>query len=96
MEISERVNALVKYVIKARSGHGCKLMAGDTEHLLDELVGIHTSIAILESSPGVNKTHHPERPNTRKSHGKIIPLYPKPTVLTPILTLFKRKQKNDY
>ncbi|WP_339863243.1 hypothetical protein [Paremcibacter congregatus] len=61
MEISERVHALVDFVTVTRSQHGCKLMPAHTEHLLNELVGIHTSIAIVESSPALNKKVVPLR-----------------------------------
>ncbi|PHR52917.1 MAG: hypothetical protein COA47_17390 [Robiginitomaculum sp.] len=101
MEISVRVRALLDYVIEARSGHGCKLMPRDTEYLLDELMGIHTSISILESSPGVNKKLHdhaiaiypPRLDPVLLAHGGTITTYQKPSLLTPLKNLFKRRLK---
>jgi len=94
MEISERVRDLVEYVTAARSRHGCKLMPGETEHLLDELVSIHTSIAILESSPGVNRRVGARPNNVVKldpvllARGGAIKTHRKKTFLTPIINLF--------
>lgn len=101
MEISERVKALVNYVAVERSHHGCKLMPDATEHVLDELMGIHTSIAILESSPGVNKKllghamkiYPAPLDPVMLAQGGTITTYRRKSVLTPILNLIKKVKK---